>query len=115
MAIQKPVANKILANLDETANKIDMLAKAGKIDPRVAASLTLKIDSFADKLQVATFGPDALKRHTAKVLQRDPDEKYMDTYDNPNKVIQSDPDEPYMHKTPAGANSKAIDNYDQDQ
>jgi len=116
--IQKQVANKVLANLDETANKIDLLAKAGKMDPRVAAALTRDIDTFADRFQVAAFGKDALKRHAtkvAKVLQKDSDEKYMDTFDNPNKVIQSDSDEPYMHKTEKSFNADGIDNYDQDR
>jgi len=118
MTIQKQIANKVLANLDETANRIDGLAKAGKIDPRLAAALTRDIDSFADKFQVAAFGPDSLGRHAAKVakvLQKDSDEKYMDTFDNPNKVIQSDADEKFMHKTEQSFNAKAIDNYDQDR
>lgn len=116
--IQKQVANKVLANLDETANKIDMLVKAGKIDPRLASTLVKEIDSFADRFQVAAFGPESLKRHAAKVakvLQKDSDEKYMDTFDNPNKVIQSDADEGFMHKTEKSFNSDAIDNYDQDR
>lgn len=118
MTIEKQVANRVLANLDETANKIEALAKSGKMDPRLAAALTKDIDSFADKFQVAAFGPDSLKRHAqkvAKVLQKDSDEKYMDTFDNPNKVLQSDSDEPYMHKTEQSFNAKGIDNYDQDR
>jgi hypothetical protein len=118
MPIQKQVANRVLANLDETANRIDALAKAGKLDPRLAKALSTDIDTFADKFQVAAFGPESLKRHAtkvAKVIQKDSDEKYMDTFENPNKVIQSDADEPYMHKTDQSFNAGAIDNYDQDR
>jgi len=116
--IQKNVANRVLANLDETANKIDSLVKAGKINPKVASSLVRDIDTFADRFQVAAFGPGSLKRHSekvAKVLQKDSDEPYMNTFDNPNKVIQSDSDEPYMHRTDKSFNSDAINNYDQDR
>lgn len=115
MTIHKQIANKVLANLDETASRIESLAKAGKMDPRLASALTRDIDAFADKFQVAAFGPEALKRHQAKVLQKDSDEKYMDTFDNPNKVIQSDADEKFMHGTDKSFNSEAIDNYDQDR
>ena len=117
MTIKKQVANKVLKNLDETANKIDQLAKAGQMDPRLAAALTRDIDSFADKFQVEAFGPESLQRHSAKVakvLQKDSDEKFMDTFENPNKVLQSDSDEPYMHKTEPSFNAKGIDNFDQD-
>lgn len=119
--IKKQTANKVLANLDETANKIDLLVKSGKIDKRVASTLVRDIDAFADRFQVAAFGPDALKRHVAKVskvsrvLEQDSDEPYMKTFDNPNKVIQSDSDEPYMHRTDKSFNADAIDNYDQDR
>jgi hypothetical protein len=116
--IQKQIANKILANLDETADKIDGLAKSGKIDPRLAASLTRDIDAFSDKFHVAAFGSASLKRHAlkvAKVIQKDSDEPYMNTFDNPNKVIQSDADETFMHKTDKSFNADAIDNYDQDR
>ena len=116
--IQKQIANRVLANLDETANKIDSLAKSGKIDPRLAASLTRDIDAFSDKFHVAAFGSDSLKRHAlkvAKVIQKDSDEGYMDTFNNPNKVIQSDADETFMHRTEKSFNADAIDNYDQDR
>jgi hypothetical protein len=115
MLIQKQDANKILSSLDRTADRLDGLAKAGKIDPKIAATLTHEIDKFADKFQVAAFGPDKFRAFQAKVIKRDSDEPYMETFENPNKVIQSDADEPYMHKTPASFNADAIDNYDQDQ
>lgn len=115
MAIPKQIANKVLSNLDLAADKIEALAKDGKLDPRVASSLIHDIDSFADKFEVAAYGKENLRGRMAKVLKRDPDEKYMDTFDNPNKVIQSDADESFMHKTPASFNSDAIDNFDADR
>lgn len=115
MPIQKQIANQVLSGLDRTANRLDSLAKAGKIDPQIVASITGDIDTFADKFQIAAFGMAKFRAHQARVIKRDSDEPYMDTFENPNKVIQSDADEPYMHKTPASFNADAIDNYDQDR
>jgi hypothetical protein len=112
--MNKQIANQILHNLDSTASTIEELAKKGVIKTEAATKLTRDIDEFADKFQVAAFGPDSLKQHQAKVLQRDKDESYMDTFNNVNKVIKSDADEPYMHKTDKSFNADAIDNYDQD-
>ena len=113
--MQKQTANKILSSLDRTSDRLDGLAKAGKLDPRLAASLTREIDKFADKFQTAAFGPEKFKAHQARVIKRDADETFMDTFENPNKVIKCDADEPFMHKTPASFNADAIDNYDQDR
>lgn len=118
MTIEKNVANRILANLEKTADKVESLAKAGKLDPRVASQLVGQLDGFADKFQVAAFGPKSLevqKAKVAKVLQSDSDEKYMDTFDNPNKPLETDADEPYMHKTEAPFNGKAQPTFDQDR
>jgi hypothetical protein len=114
MAIDKKVANQVLSTLDSTAGKLEKLAAEGKLDKKVASSLVTEIDAYADRFQVAAFGPDNLRAFKAKVLKKDSDEKYMDTFDNPNKVIQSDADEDYMHKVGPSFNSKAIDTYDQD-
>lgn len=113
--MDRQVANKILTNLDETAGRLDALAKGGKINPKVASQLVRAIDNFADRFQVAAFGEDNLKNHQAKVIKQDSDEPYMKTYDNPNKPIQTDPDEPYMHKVDKSFNSDAIDTYDADR
>lgn len=114
MAMDKKSANQVLQTLDDTAQRLENLKVAGKINPQVADDLIRQIDTFADRFQIAAFGKESFKRFQAKVIQRDSDEKFMDTFDNPNKVIQSDADEPYMHKVPPSFNSKGIDTYDQD-
>lgn len=114
MPIPKHIANKVLTNLDSAAQKLESLVKSGKADPRVA-SIIRDIDSFADRFQVASFGPDNLRAHQAKVLKRDSEEVYMDTFNNPVKVIHGDDDESFMHSTPASFNSKAIPNFDADR
>jgi hypothetical protein len=118
MPMQKQLANRILTTLDNTAAQLEELGKKGEINPTVAAGLVKEIDGFADRFQVAAFGEESFNRHRAKfakVIKRDSDEKFMDTFDNPNKVIQSDSDEPFMHKTPASFNHKGQDNFDQDR
>ena len=120
MTIQKQIANRILANLDKTADQLDVLAKAGKVDPRLASILVRDLDTFADKFQVAAFGKDALARYrgkVAKVLEGDADEKatFLKTFDNPNKVITRDPDEDWLNGIGASFNAKAIKNFDQDR
>lgn len=118
MTIEKQIASRTLNRLDSIAARIEKLKAEGKLNPKVAAELLHNVDTFADKLQIAAYGKGnfmAFQAKVAKVIQKDPDEKYMDTYDNPNKVIESDSDEPYMHKTEQSFNAKAIDNYDQDR
>jgi hypothetical protein len=114
MPIPKQIANKVLTNLDVAASKLESLVKSGKADPKLA-SVIREIDSFADRFQVAAFGEESLRNHQAKVLKRDSDEPYMDTFENVNKPLKTDADEPYMHKTPASFNAKAIDNFDADR
>jgi hypothetical protein len=107
-------AAEILKTLDETASQIEKLAKEGYINPKIASQVVSRIDSFSDKYQASVFGVDGLKAHQAKVLKRDSDEPYMDTFNNPQKVIKSDPDEPYMHVAPGGYSGKDIPTFDND-
>lgn len=115
MIIEKTAANKILTNLDTAAGRIEGLAKAGKIGSHLASSLLKEIDGFADRFEVAAFGADSLKRRIAKVIKRDPDEKYMDTFENPVKPLKTDADEEFMHKVGPSFNSKGIGTYDVDR
>lgn len=108
------IANQILSDLDNTANQIEGLAAKGLITRKAAETIVQKIDGFADKFQVAAFGPDNLRNHQAKVLKRDTDEKFMDTFNSPSKPHQTDADETFMHKVEKSFNSDAIDTYDQD-
>lgn len=114
MTIEKTAANRILTNLDSAASRLDALSKEGKIDPRLAASLVLEIDSFADRFESAAFGAASLQKRMAKVIKRDSDETFMDTFENTVKPIKTDPDEEYMHKVGPSFNSKGIGTYDVD-
>lgn len=113
--MDRKVANQILTNLDDTANRLDGLMKSGKINGKIASKLIQEIDLFSDRFQVAAFGEASLKNHRAKVLKQDSDETYMKTFDNPNKPIKTDADETFMHKVEKSFNSDAIDTYDADR
>jgi hypothetical protein len=113
--MEKRIANKILTNLEYAATELENLAKAGKVDPRLAAQLVSDIDGFSDKFEMSIFGVDSFKNRQAKVLQMDNDEPYMRTFDNPNKVITSDKDEAYMHTAPGGYRSDDIGTFDVDR
>lgn len=113
--MDKHLANRILTNLEHTANEIEKLANSGHIDTRLASDLVSKIDGFSDKFEIATFGLESFRARQAKVLQRDKDEPYMDTFNNPNKVISGDKDEPYMHSVGPSFNSKGIGTFDVDR
>lgn len=113
--MDKKIANTILTNLEHVATELEKLAEAGHVDAKVAADLVLSLDKFSDEFEVKTFGQDSFNARRAAVIQRDKDEPYMDTFDNPNKVIQADKDEPYMHSVPGSFNSRPIETFDVDQ
>lgn len=104
MPIPKQFANKVLSNLDNAASRLEELAKAGQIDPRVAATLVKDVDAFADRFETAAFGSDSLHRRQAKLISGDADERvaYMGTYDEPFKVHQDGTFHTYLQHTEPG-------------
>ncbi len=112
--MHKQIANKILSFLDNSADHIEKLKVAGKIDPKVAAEIVRDLDSFSDRLESKAFGDQSFRNRKAKVLQQDSDEKYMKTFDNTAAPLQTDADEKFMHKTDPSFNNKAMDTFDQD-
>lgn len=117
MSMNKQIASQVLATLDKTGNEVERLMKAGHLDPKVASELIHNIDSSADRIQAAAYGPgglEAYKAQVAKVIKRDPDEKFMETFQNPQAPLKTEPDEPYMHKTEPSFNSKSVPTFDDD-
>lgn len=112
--MDKRIASEILSRLDSTAKMVESLRDAGKVGSREAGELLRNIDSFADGLEIAVGGKKAFEARQAKVLKRDSDEQWMDTFDNPQKPIQVEDDEPYMHETGQSFNCKSIKTYDSD-
>jgi hypothetical protein len=62
----------------------------------VAKEVVNDLDRTADEIEQASFGKESFTRRQAEVLQREPDESYMDTFRNPMQPRQTDSDEPYM-------------------
>jgi len=117
MTIKKAIASKTLAQLDRIGLQVEVMAKEGKIGQKVASELLHNIDTFADRLHIAAYGQEAFiayKQKVAKVIQRDPDETFMDTFENTQQPLQTDPDETFMHQVGPSFNSKAIKTFEQD-
>ncbi len=114
----KETASRVLTALDKTGNDVQDLIERGYLSKEAGSEILRIVDTTADKIQVAAYGQEAFdayrRQQMAKVIKRDSDEKFMETFENPQKVIQSDADEPYMHKAPGGFNSKDVPTFDDD-
>ena len=101
-AEQIKTVNTILAHLDVAAGEIQANHEALGIPFETAKTIVNDLDKTADELEAQTFGKESLERRQvdlckkAKVIQRDGDEGYMATFENPMKPVQTDADEPYM-------------------
>lgn len=95
-------ADTILARLDRLATVIQERREAWGLSKTAAAEIVTELDKTADEIEAAVYGPESLESRkaeiilTAAVLQRDPDEKYMDTFKSPLAPLQTEADEPYM-------------------
>jgi hypothetical protein len=103
MKFAKEEASQILGRLDHMAATIQDNHEKWKIPFVVAKALVNSIDKVADDVEAASMGPESLLKrqvHTlakeGKVVQKDTDEGYMDTFNAPTAPIQTDADENYM-------------------
>lgn len=114
--ISKRVANEILRRLDHTAELVAVNASRWGIPEKVAQAIQQVQDQAADLIEQEAFGQESFERHQAhahreqsrslyarygrgrraQVLQRDEDEAYMDTFENPMNPLMVNADEPYM-------------------
>jgi len=101
----KEDADRILGRLDKLAESVQTKYETWGMPFDQAKSLVNEIDKTADEIEKATFGEESLQRRqvetvlagkTAQVIERDADEKYMDTFKNPMAPKQVEADEPYM-------------------
>lgn len=121
---QKTRANQILASFDQLAQSIQENYQKWGMGPDVAKKLVNHLDKTADAAETFFFGEDSLRTRqaeiavssadfrtdalesgllsraqlskAARVIQRDSDEPYMDTFKNPMAPIDTNSDEPYM-------------------
>lgn len=96
-------ADRMLARLDRLAATVQEKYASWGMPFETAKDIVNALDKTADEIEVSSFGADSLARRqaeiigkTAMVIQRDADEKYMDTFKNPMQPHQVDADEPYM-------------------
>lgn len=117
LTMDKRLAGSILSRLEQTANELQSHLASGQLSDESKADLKKIIsglDQVSDRVEISAFGEESFKQRQAKVLEKDPDEKYMDTFDNPQKVIESEPDEPYMHDTGPTFQGKGVKTFDSD-
>lgn len=107
--MDKRVANEVLKKLENIADTVEQLRDKGKVNPRFATDLIQQLDSYADKFHIAAFGEESFRQHQARVLQRDKDEPWMDTFDKPFGVHQRDADESYMESYDVDQSTNVVD------
>lgn len=97
----------ILGRLDKVAAEIQTNHEQWGVPFDTAREVVNNLDKVADKIESAAFGDDSmlkrqaevlseLRKKNAQVIQRDADEKYMDSFVVDQGVVQADADEPYM-------------------
>lgn len=121
---QKSAANAILGQLDSLAQSVKTNRQKWGMSFEAAKKLVNHLDRIADNTEALVFGEQSLHARqaevavssrdfrrdvvdnglvtpsqiakAAKVIQRDADEPYMETFKNPMAPIETDADEPYM-------------------
>jgi hypothetical protein len=98
--------SNILGRLDKVAGEIQANHEQWGVPFDTAREVVNNLDKVADKIEQAAFGEDSMIKRQAEVLnelkknaqviQRDSDEKYMDSFVTDQGVVQADADEPYM-------------------
>ena len=88
--------DQLLASMDRMAATLQEKHEAWGMHFEAAKAYVNEIDRCADELERAAYGERSMIIRQAQVIQKDADEGYMDTFQNPMKPIQTDADEPYM-------------------
>ncbi len=99
---QSKQASDLLGRIDRIAAEVQARYASWGMEMPAAKALVNGLDKVADELESHFFGGDSLLRRQvevlklAKVIQKDSDEPYMDTFNAPMAPHQTDADEPYM-------------------
>lgn len=136
---QRDTANQILSRMDKLAAAVQANYSKWGLDFKQAKELVHGLDRVADETEQFIFGGDSLLRRqaeiavqdpdfakeaqtvvgpaifakAAKVLQRDSDEPYMDSFNSITKPIETDADEPYMQTYADDQSSAVIEGEDE--
>jgi len=114
-AEQSKKASEILSAFDRIASDIQANFASMGLSFDNAKQLVNHLDKVADEAEAHFFGPESMARRqvvvlkSAKVIQKDSDESYMDTFNKPMAPLQTDADEPYMSAY-ADDQSSAVNN-----
>lgn len=132
-------ANETLERLDKLANHVQANHQTWGMPFEAARDLVNAIDKTADEIEVLAFGEQSLQRRqaevavsdrqlaaamqseigridfekAAKVLKRDADEPYMDTFNNRMEPHETDADEPYMQHYNDDQDRSVVDGEDE--
>ena len=94
--IAKTEANAILGRLDKISTYIQKNAEKMGMPFEDAKGIVNDLDRTADEIELAAFGKDSMLQRQAEVIQKESDEPYMATFENPQSPVQTEADEPYM-------------------
>ena len=100
--LETAAADRVLSRLDRIASTVQENHEKWGLPFEIARDLVNEIDRTADEMEKAAYGEDSMTVRQeqvlkqAKVLEREADEPYMDTFSNPMKPHQTEADEPYM-------------------
>lgn len=101
-AEQSKAASHALGLLDKAAGTIQANHAQWGLDKSAAKALVNHLDKVADQFEMAVFGPESMAVRqveilkAAKVIQKDQDEGYMQSFQVDQGIVQSESDEPYM-------------------
>lgn len=115
--------SKGLGRLDKIAKYVQDHHEAWGLPFDQARAIVNDLDRTADEVEEFVFGPESFQcRQTevvdkmmakeAQVIQRDPDEAYMETFQSTQGVIQTDADEPYMAAYKSDQSSSVVHGVD---
>lgn len=116
MKLKAEVAELALTRMDRIASDIENGYKAWGMPEEIAKQMVQALDKTADDIEKSSFGDASFRfrqaeflfgeqeavrmfgfrPRKAQVIQRDQDETFMKTFDNPQAPIQTEADEPFM-------------------
>jgi hypothetical protein len=108
-------ASKVLTRLDRIAQVIQDNHEKWGMNFEAAKAIVNEIDKVADEVELNAYGADHMFQRQvhvlkqAKVLQKDTDEDYMDTFNAPMAPIQTDADENEYMSLFKGDQSQAVE------
>lgn len=100
--LTKKEASEVLYRLDKMAGQIQKKFASLGLDKVTAKSLVNDLDKIADLVETGAFGKDSFENRRiellkqANVIQKESDEPYMSTFENPMQPRQVEADESYM-------------------